>query len=253
MKKVTLIFICLAFEIFLVNTLNAQCIPGDSLSCPDLENNGQVCPAVMPGATVNQYYNEDFTILAPPVFYDSASGITVNLHHIKLMKINNLPEGITWESNAEDSVFVVGEYYCVLLQGTPMVAGNYPLKIEVDVYVEFFGNQIYLTTATDSTSLTMDVSTTGVNEYDKMSIKLLSSMPNPFFSDLDISYIIAEPQKVTFKIFDLLGCIIYERIIDARYGENHIKFDGSDLNPGLYFYSISDSYNQYTKRVIKSN
>lgn len=253
MKKVIFTLICLTFGIFAFNVLKAQCTPGDSISCPDLENNGQVCPEIMPGAVLNQLYHEDFTILAPAIYHDSATGLTINLHHIKIKEIGNLPEGITWVSNAGDSVFLVGTYYCVLLEGTPMVAGNYPLKIEVDAYVEYLGTLYYLATVTDSTSLLMDVNPSGIHEFGKKSMMILNNSPNPFSTDLDILYFMQEPKEVTFKLFDLPGSLIYEKIIDASYGENHFIYNGSALKPGIYIFSISDRQNQYMQRIIKSN
>ncbi|MCD4697738.1 MAG: T9SS type A sorting domain-containing protein [Bacteroidales bacterium] len=252
MNKVILSLICLVFGTFAVNGLIAQCTPGDSISCPDLENNGEICPEIMPGAVVNQLYHEDFTILAPPAYVDSVTGLTISLHHIKLMEIGNLPEGISWVSNTPDSVFMVGPYYCVLLEGTPTVAGNYPLKIVVDVFVEYLGNLYYLATVADSLSLSMDVNTSGIQEFGNTSMMVLGNSPNPFSTALDIFYFMPEPQEVTFKLFDLPGKLIYEEIVNARFGENHIIYNGSALKPGIYIYSISDGQNQFTQRIIKS-
>ena len=81
-------------------------------------------------------YNQQFTIIAPPEY--DIEGTIIPLHHIKIVDVKNLPPGITWETNASDSVFMVGEYYCVLLSGICNETGTFPLKIVVDVYIRFF-------------------------------------------------------------------------------------------------------------------
>lgn len=69
--------------------VKAQCTPGNSTTCPDLENNGEVCPAILPDGITGMDYNEEFTILAPPEY--DLMGTVIQLHHIKIVDVNNLP------------------------------------------------------------------------------------------------------------------------------------------------------------------
>ena len=39
-------------------TTIAQCTPGDETSCPDPENNGEVCPAVLPNGIIGKEYKQ---------------------------------------------------------------------------------------------------------------------------------------------------------------------------------------------------
>lgn len=255
MKKIITSLIYLTFGIFILNNLNAQCTPGDSLTCPDPENNGQICPATLAEANTNQAYEQEFTILPPPEYIlDTVNGIVIELHHIKIKDIGNLPSGISWQSNADDSVFMVGTYSCVLLSGTPTVAGHYPLKIEVDIYVPgILGSPpILVGTITDSTSLAIDVNPTGITEFGTNSFILMDSRPNPFSTNLDLTYFVTEPGTIFFQFFNVLGGLIHQETIQAQFGENHIHFDGSGLKPGVYMYSISDKRQSMTQRVIKS-
>lgn len=253
MKKIYITFVYIIAGLLMAGEVQAQCIPGDSLSCPDPENNGEVCPDTLPNATVNQLYHQEFTILAPPEYHDTTSGITVDLHHIKILDVGNLPPGITWVSNTEDSVFMVGTYYCVLMEGTPAETGDYPLEIQVEVYINFFGTPVLADTVIDSTSLAIKViEESGFIEYGFSSLQILESYPNPFFSSIDILFNVAKPGEITFEIFDLLGTIIHSETIEAHLGENRLKFDGTKLKAGIYFYSISDSRSTITRRIIKT-
>ncbi|MCD4731237.1 MAG: T9SS type A sorting domain-containing protein [Bacteroidales bacterium] len=254
MKRLTITLVFILVGFLMADGLQAQCTPGDSLSCPDPENNGEVCPDTLPDAIVNQFYQQEFTILAPPAYHDSATGITVDLHHIKILDVGNLPPGITWVSNTVDSVFMVGTYYCVLMEGTPTVTGEYPLEIQVEVYIDFSGNPILADTIIDSTSLAIKViEESGLIEYGFSSIQRVETFPNPFNSTFDILFNLTEPEIITFEIYNLLGKIIHSETIEAHLGENRLKFDGTKLKPGIYFCSLSDSRSTITRRIIKTH
>lgn len=254
MKKLYTLILFLLFGFLSAGTCNAQCTPGDSLSCPDPENNGEVCPELLPNAMVNQTYQQEFTILAPPAYHDSATSITIDLHHIKLLDVGNLPPGITWVSNTDDSVFMVGTYYCVLMEGTPSVTGEYPLEIQVEVYINFFGTPILADTIVDSTSLAISViEESGLFEYGVSPIQNLEIFPNPFSSSVEFLFFLTEPEEITLEIYNLLGKRIYSETITAQLGENNLDFDGTQLNPGIYFCSFSDSRNVVSKRIIKTD
>jgi len=236
--------------------LHAQCTPGDSLSCPDPESNGQICPVDLPPAMTEVLYSEEFTILAPPLYVlDTANNVTIDLHHITLVNVDNLPDGLTWVSNSEDSVFMVGTYYCVLLEGIPTVVGNFPLKIVVDVYIPGIQGSppIFLGTVTDSTSLAIDVNPFGVDEFKNALFRIIGNSPNPFNEYLNVTYFVDEPKEVVFTLYDLPGKPVYQKGFDAVRGENKITIDGTRFNPGVYIYSLGDNQKQLMHRVIKTN
>lgn len=253
MKKLYTTILCLVFGLFLAQATFGQCTPGDSLSCPDPENNGEVCPESLPNAMVNQLYQQEFTILAPPAYHDSLTGFNIDLHHIKLLDVGNLPPGISWISNTEDSVFMVGTYYCVLMEGTPTETGEYPLEIQVEIYVNFFGTPVLADTIIDSTSLKIDViEESGLKETRLFTIQSLETFPNPFDSQVEIVFNLTEPEEITIEVYNMLGKIIHSEIIKANFGENKLQFDGSKLKPGIYFCSLGDSRNALSRRIIKT-
>jgi len=246
------ILVLLLFPFFLI----AQCIPGDATSCPDPENNGEICPDTLPNAIFNQLYSQDFTILAPPEFIvDTNAGIVIDLHHIKLIGIDNLPPGLTWISNASDSVFMVGTYYCVLMEGIPEQKGQFPLHIEVDVYVPgILGSPpIKVATIIDSTSLLINVTDpSGVGQELFSNLTGLEYAPNPFYNQIELKFTHTNSEQVTFEVFNLLGTRLHHKTFRSAPGINHISYDAPDLEPGLYLFSIRDAQHTYTGRIIKS-
>jgi hypothetical protein len=254
--KNTMIRLCLlAFAVMLSGYLKSQCTPGDETTCPDPENNGEVCPDSMPDATINQMYSQDFTILAPAEYIlDSTAGVVIDLHHIKIKDVGNLPPGITWVSNAEDSVFMVGTYYCVLLEGTPTLKGHFTLEIVIDVYIPgILGSPpIFVGTVTDSTSLAMNVTDpSNIGEFDANLFNLIHVAPNPFSESTKLVFESAEPDTYTFEVFEIRGRQVFSRNLQASPGINTLTFNGNDLKPGVYIYHIRNKQGFHSGRLMK--
>jgi len=241
MKRIFFTLILLSSLFYITQSSFSQCVPLTPDECPDPENNGEICPDTLPMAFINQFYSQVATIL-PPSVYITEDSIEIELHSVQLMEVANLPEGITWQSNTEDSIFMAGEYYCVLMEGTPDSAGEYALRIVVDVYILFFGVPVKVATAVDSTSLTLVVvDNTGIKE--DASFHAGHNIPNPFKSETRISYYADEAGTATFEVYSLVGRRVHSEQFNAGEGENVLLFDGQRLSAGTYFYILRfDNY-----------
>jgi hypothetical protein len=243
MKK---IFTILVFIVIgLANAgVYAQCEPMTPEECPDPENNGEVCPETLAPAFLDQFYSQVATIKPPAIYYLPPDSTEINLHHVKLMEVANLPTGLTWQSNSADSVFVAGDYYCVLMEGTPDSAGQYALKIVVDVYVLVFNVPLKVATVEDSTSLAIEViDNTGIEGFESTSFHAEQNVPNPFRSETKIRYYTDRPEGVIFEVYSLLGERVYHEQLTALKGENSVVYNGRELPHGTYFYRLrTDSY-----------
>jgi hypothetical protein len=246
MKKTLLLFFAvIAFGMHLQTY--AQCTPGDSLSCPDPENNGEICPAFLPPAIQNAIYSEEVTILPPPTFtYLSA---TVPIHRIVLKSVDNLPPGMTYASNEPSGVFYPGTYYCVLLSGTPTDTGIFTLKIVVDAYILVLGTPVYAGEQIDSTSLSITVqAATPVNRLQAESIAS-RPFPNPFSTETVFDLNGFTGGEIRLSIYDQLGRRVFrDKLLN---GEGRISLDGTQLSPGLYFYRLESETHQSQGKLIK--
>lgn len=254
MVKSLKLFLAGFFFIGSLSYIQAQCTPGDETTCPDPENNGQICPDTLPQAEINELYSQEFTILAPAEYVlDSASGTVINLHHVQLMNLGNLPPGITYVSNSPDSVFNVGTYYCVLMEGTPTEEGDFPLHITVDVYVPgIFGSPpIYVATLTDSTSLAIQVGDPS-SITERSPVDGLTFSPNPFSREIRFQFSHDDPQELIFEVFDLPGNLVHSEKILPQQGLNRFQYDGRTLNPGAYIFRLRDQFGSVSGRIIKS-
>lgn len=257
MKRTFILLTLLPVFILFSVQLSGQCTPGNETTCPDPEENGEICPDSLPNGVIIQSYSQVITILPPPkIILDSVAGTFIDLHHIKLIDVDNLPPGLTWESNAENNVFLVGSYYCALIDGTPTEAGVFPLKIIVDVYIPgIFGSPpIKIATATDSTSLSITIyETAGFADQELASFRVTGCSPNPFSNMADLTFFSTEPDVFSFELFDIMGKKVLSQYYQANPGLNKIRIDGSHLLNGLYLYSIDNDRHYSNGRILKTN
>jgi len=251
MKSIITLIITVCF--FMMNPeLNyGQCTPGDETTCPDPENNGEVCPAVLPNGIIGKEYSQEFTIIAPPE-YDWNDQI-IPLHHLKIVDVTNLPPGITWQTNATDSVFMVGNYYCVLLSGISDETGSFPLKIVVDVYINFLGNPVYATQVVDSTSISLKVTwdPDGIEVYQENSLAI-NVWPNPFQNEISFELPDKSNEPVNVEIFSIIGSHLISKDFVAPIQSNTYRIDGSQLPQGTYLLKVTSGEKKVTRLIRKS-
>ena len=80
---------------------------------------------------------------------------------------------------------------------------------------------------------------------------LSQNYPNPFSSFTSISYTIPRTERVTLKVYDLLGrerLTVTEGLYSA--GRHEVTFGARDLASGLYFYRIQAGNFTRTKTLI---
>jgi len=81
--------------------------------------------------------------------------------------------------------------------------------------------------------------------------ELMQNYPNPFNPNTTIKFSMPVDDNVEIKIFDLLGRevgVILNQKMNA--GQHEIKFDGSNLSSGIYFYTMKTSRFTDTKKMV---
>lgn len=88
-------------------------------------------------------------------------------------------------------------------------------------------------------------------ETPPLSFQLYQNFPNPFNPITTITFEIDRPGHTRINIYDLLGNQITTLLNDYKNaGIYRIKFDGSSLSSGVYFYSITFNNFMQTKSMI---
>ena len=84
-----------------------------------------------------------------------------------------------------------------------------------------------------------------------ISFKLNQNYPNPFNPTTTISYSIPKSSYVTLKVYDILGNEVSTLVNGERSAGNYrLKFDGSKLASGVYFYRLNAGNKADVKKLL---
>ncbi|MBK7981797.1 MAG: T9SS type A sorting domain-containing protein [Ignavibacteriae bacterium] len=99
-------------------------------------------------------------------------------------------------------------------------------------------------------NLLSDTNVVNNNDYDYV-FMLFQNYPNPFNQNTTISYTIPKQLQVTLKVYDMLGREIKTLVNKIQLSGNYkVKFDGSNLGSGIYYYKIQTSEFTETKKLM---
>ncbi len=81
--------------------------------------------------------------------------------------------------------------------------------------------------------------------------QLDQNYPNPFNPTTNISFSIPNESHVTLKVYNILGYEIATLVNkEMKSGNYTVKFNGSSLPSGIYFYRLQANDNVATKKLI---
>jgi len=81
--------------------------------------------------------------------------------------------------------------------------------------------------------------------------RLEQNYPNPFNSSTTIRYALPRRSRVTFSVYNTLGQLM-ATLVDGEEepGHHEVKFDGSNLASGVYFYRMRAGDNVETRKLL---
>ncbi|MFZ1291276.1 MAG: T9SS type A sorting domain-containing protein, partial [Melioribacteraceae bacterium] len=89
------------------------------------------------------------------------------------------------------------------------------------------------------------------NNSIKTNFELSQNYPNPFNPTTLINFSLPYEGFTTLKIYDILGSEITTLVNRNKAAGNYeIKFDGSKLSNGIYFYTLTSGNFNQTKKMI---
>jgi photosystem II stability/assembly factor-like uncharacterized protein len=94
-------------------------------------------------------------------------------------------------------------------------------------------------------------STPDVSAASPASFVLLPAYPNPFNATATISYVLPRAERISLKVFDVLGrevAVLKEGVVPA--GSHRVLFDGSHLASGVYFTRLETGTRVQTQKMI---
>ncbi|MBN8546528.1 MAG: T9SS type A sorting domain-containing protein [Ignavibacteria bacterium] len=89
-----------------------------------------------------------------------------------------------------------------------------------------------------------------MEENSPVSFTLSQNYPNPFNPSTTISFSLANDGFVSVKIFNILGELVAEPLSGQLAAGNHkINFDASNLQSGVYIYSVTQNGNSLSRKM----
>jgi hypothetical protein len=83
------------------------------------------------------------------------------------------------------------------------------------------------------------------------SFSLGQNYPNPFNPSTRITYRLAEPGRVRLTIYALTGALVSVPVDGIQSaGDHEVRFDGSGLSSGVYFYTLEQGSLAASRKMI---
>jgi len=98
---------------------------------------------------------------------------------------------------------------------------------------------------TDTTNLAVNITTVGVNDFAIYNFSQIQIKPNPFSTNLEISFISVTKETTKLIITDAIGKEVYVQNFPTNIGDNNIiTEDLSTLKPGFYMATLANNNGQ---------
>lgn len=238
---------------FFIGTASAmgQCVPNqlyaDSVYgvWPDTTEN--FAPGVL-----NVFYSDTLNILVPSdagLVDPDFSGVTID--SVALVSVDGLPAGLSVNCNSQTAApctFLSNQLGCGLIEGTPTTAGVYDITINVIAYAfagfvqveqPFSGYQIVI--AEDNSGL---LALSSVKPMD------VRAVPNPAVGNTSFLFNLSRSAKARVQVFNLVGEKLWDRSVAGKQGTNSVNFDVTDLESGVYLYTVEAAGHTHTGRLV---
>jgi hypothetical protein len=258
MKQIFTLFVLFLFGF----TLQAQnCVPDSTLANADFPvQPPPYDPTDFPDggikdtACINIPFDFVFSAVVGDTFSLPIADVPLDSIRIPVVGgIVGLPTGVSYACNPPTCVFEKNTLGCIDLYGTitnPSAIGEYDLKISVQIFANgspqpfsfilpdgvIIKGAYNLVVREESFNNCATVSAKNVLK-DYVSTQVL---PNPFSDQAILQVSSFSNEDLELTIFGLTGEILKSQQIRIVEGTNRIEIDGSQLNSGLYYYSLSN-------------
>ena len=207
--------------------------------------------------------------------YDLGSGPqlfeNVQINTIGINSVEGIPMGFSWEcvggpATPEVCTWEGGDYGCIRFFSEDVVdaglagAGTqaYPLNVllDVDASYDLFGIPVPITLTVDDLLnyyvLVIEEGNNSSNNeiLDARKFGVFSSFPNPASENCIIQYGNNIASEIDFRVYDMLGNLVFSKYYHSTVGYNEILFDSSKLLSGIYTFTLSNNTELITERII---
>lgn len=186
--------------------------------------------------------------------------------------VDNLPSGLTYTGGVMNNLTYGNTLYCFTITGNLPATTDITYKwyIKQTPYgtlntggtscpaptgtltIAGFGSlPIDLTnSAVDSIMISIGPLKTDIASLNEKQFGVLQNAPNPFNGTTTIKFSTPTTENVQFTVVDILGRVVHSQTISASAGINTITYSSGSSDSGTYFYTISNSTNSITKKLV---
>jgi len=227
--------------------LHGQCTP-DPACVDDDDKPGQFCPLDLPKGAINVLYDETVTVIPPGSYAVEGYG-EVTILHITIDSVENMPTGIDYSPNAD--IFIPGTAYCIQLNGTPTEVGKDTLAIYITATVDILGG--IEVPVVDDTSIVITIEEfVGIDPEQGIEFQVFQNVPNPFSEHTRLNCYVPLGDRIELDVYNVLGVLVHHESERVPPGEYSFRFNGKELEPGTYFYRVSNSLGSVSGKLVKS-
>ncbi len=233
----------------------AQCVPNSMYAdsvygvWPDTTTN-------FVGGMVGIPYSDTLNILIPSnaSLIDPTYPSFVTIDSVRMDQLTGLPSGISVICNSQTTAactYRPNQVGCGLLEGTPTVAGTFPITIEVTVYLNVFGSTQAVPRSFNGYSITVvPNSVSAIGDLQTSSPGKVRNLPNPFISRTEIEFSLSRPLPATITVFNLVGKQVWRQTVQGKAGSNRIPFMAGNLENGIYLFHVETTGGTSTGRMV---
>jgi hypothetical protein len=247
MKKLLLVFTAvsslLISDSFAQCTANVSCIPANKTYgiCPDSTT------GMAPGI-VGVPYTQVMSMMVPANGTDFGYP-SATITSIDIVSVDSLAPGLTYVCSPSNCSFPGNSNHCILISGTPTQVWNHQVIVNAMAHATIFGVPASLP-QTNKQYRSVVTSPLGIESLDLSNFDVKQNSPNPFDFKTQIEFSSTTVDEVEFKVFNMLGAIVYSKKIKADKGINTIELDATNFPSGIYVYSVKNGDRTITKRMI---
>jgi len=250
-QRLSYLLILIIGIMFSAHDSTAQCTPNTSITDPGIypDSATGLTPAV-----VGQPYIQEMQLRVPVDTVTTFGGVpvTIPITSITLTQFIGLPPGLTYACNPANCVFPGGTNGCVLISGTPLVAGNYnPLAITTTLGT-FSGFPVTQVDTVDYYFINVSNTSTGISEGTGIQLSLDQNMPNPADGITTFRFSLPHTGEAEFRLFNLIGKEVYRTRMDGNQGENSFTLDSRNFSEGVYMYTLEFEGQSLSRRMVIS-
>lgn len=248
-KKLLLAFVAIAS--LGTSASFAQCTP--DISCIPSGTGYGVCPDSATGLPIGQVgvpYTATVSFKIPTTTDDfGIPGGTLN--SVDVIDVDSLAPGLSYVCNPGSCSFPGGTNGCILISGTPTAVHNQQIIVHAMGHATVFGFPTSQPT-TNEQYRSIVIPAASIETLDMSKFDVQQNTPNPFNSRSEIRFSSVSNAEVEFKVYNLLGAVVYSNTFKAERGANTIRIEANSFSAGAYMYSIKNGNKTITKRMIVS-